>query len=54
MKYPPHLIKQWAQQALAARDAGDDRWLVLLMNLSVRVGASPRNCELMIENLAGA
>lgn len=54
MRYPPDLIAKWAGFALTFRTTGDQRWSALLINLSARTNMSPRNCELMIENLAGA
>lgn len=41
-----------ATEAIAARDAKDPRWFILLMNLSLRTGLAPEDCEGHIADLA--
>lgn len=45
-------IREKAIAALEARDAGDNRWNVLVMMLSLSVGISPSECVKRIEGLA--
>lgn len=45
-------LQEKAQIALEARDAGDPRWLVLVLQLSLRFGMSPTEVAMRIERLA--
>lgn len=52
MKYDPKLIKQWAAQALAARQAGDARWDMLVLMLQLRLGWAQVHVVMAIQRLA--
>lgn len=52
MKYTPQQLEAKARCALKAKDAGDPRWLELMLKLSVHLGVSPAVIEARIRRLA--
>ena len=52
MKYSVNALKGKARQALLARDNGDERWMQLVLTLSVRTGLHPDAIAKKIEALA--
>lgn len=51
-KYSPAQLRAMAEQALQAKQAGDHRYLMLVINLSERTGLSAKECEQRILALA--
>ena len=45
-------VQEKSQAALAARDAGDQRWHMLVMMLSLALGITPPHVEHNIKELA--
>lgn len=52
MKYSPEQLKDMAQRALAARAAGDPRWLQLVFTLAMKGRWMPPEIERGVEMLA--
>lgn len=51
-KYTQDELRRWAQIALVARDSNDERYLALVLTLSMRTGLSPEEVEKRIKRLA--
>lgn len=51
-RYSPEHLRDMAQQALAARDNADSRWVWLCIQIAVRLGISPNDVPRQIEELA--
>jgi hypothetical protein len=52
--YTPQQLAAMARTALAARDRGDPRWLLLNLKLALLYDLTPAECEQRIEQLAVA
>lgn len=52
MNYSPEELREMAQHALAARDLGDPRWLMLVIQLAVTFDIDPGTVEQHIAGLA--
>lgn len=52
MTYTPEQLREMAQTALSARDAGSVEWLMLVIQLTIRTGLAPDAVELQIVRLA--
>lgn len=52
MKHTPAQLQAMAREALAARDSGDHRWDVLVLNFMLKTQWTPRQVVAGIEALA--
>lgn len=51
-KYTPERLKLMATTALAAKENGDERWLILVLSLGVAMGMPADEVERRIRELA--